>query len=453
MTSFQGTTPSMPSLMSGRFPSFLGVKVWTRTTNNGFSDLRSPGEPPGVPRNLEMLAERLRARGYVTAGFSTNPHLARRLRFDQGFLHYDEFEQYLYEVGQARTHDLEDFYPPAEIVVDHVLQWLDSRAGDAAAPSFGQSGGAPLFLWVHFMDVHSPYLPPPPYSRMFRAQEPGAAGPYTDATDLEINEVLYNLLSEQVGHVRGDDFAHLEDLGLDRASFGAHLRALYDGSIRYVDAELGRLLRGLEARELRKDSIVIVTSDHGEEFFEHGHVIHHRLTAAAEELLRIPLLIAVPREVAAAMVHRTEALVRMVYITPTVLDLIGFPAADWKTLDGVSLRALLEGRAAPPRTAFVNYIDFGVARSERWKYRRTPGPTPGSAPREQLFAIGSDPLELRDVSREHAEALVRMRSKYAAFEARLQARRENAASSPVRREALDPELRRRLEALGYVGEE
>ena len=450
MTSFQGTTPSMPSLMSGRFPSFLGVKEWTSTTNSGFFDLRSPGETPGVPRNLEMLAERMRARGFATAGFSTNPHLARRLHFDQGFEHYEEFEQHLYEVGQVRTHDLEDFYPSGEVVVDHVLRWLDTRAEDATA---GESRGAALFLWVHFMDVHSPYLPPPPYDRLFRAEGPGSEGPYTNASDLEINEVLYNLLSEQVGHERGDDFKSLGELALDRETFKGHLRALYDGSIRYVDTEVGRLLQGLEERELRENSIVIVMSDHGEEFFEHGNVIHHRLTAAAEELFRIPLVIAVPPGVLNATVRRTETLVRMVDIAPTVLDLVGFDPTDWEALDGVSLRSVLEGRDTPPRTAFVNYIDFGVARTESWKYRRALGPTPTSAPSEQLFAIESDPLELRDVALEHPDALERIRAQYDDFASRLQARRVEATLVPVRRERLEPELRRRLEALGYVGEE
>ena len=453
MTSFQGTSPSMPSLMSGRFPSFLGVKEWTRTTNSGFFDLRSPGERPGVPRNLEMLAESLRAWGYATAGFTTNPNLTRRVNFDQGFQHFEEFQQHLYEVGEVRTHALDDFYPSGEVVVNHVLRWLDDRAESANSAAPRAEREEPLFLWVHFMDVHSPYLPPPPYDRMFRAEGPGANGPYTDATDLEINEALYNLLSEQVGHVRGDDFANLEDLALDREMFKAHLRALYDGSIGYVDAEFGRLLKGLEERGLRESSILIVTSDHGEEFFEHGNVIHHRLTAAAEELFRIPLVIAVPAGVLNATVRRTDALVRMVDIAPTVLDLAGFESTDAEMLDGVSLRPVLEGRTASPQTAFVNYIDFGVARTERWKYRRTLSPTAAAAPQEQLFAIESDPLELRDVALEHPAVLERIRAEYDAFEAGLQARRTHAAIAPVRGEALDPELRRRLEALGYVGEE
>ena len=93
LTSFPGTSPAMPSLMSGLYPSFEGVEAWTKTSRHGFNELESPEEREreGLSDNLVMLAEVLREAGYATLGFNTNPHLGASTNFHQGFAEYEQY--------------------------------------------------------------------------------------------------------------------------------------------------------------------------------------------------------------------------------------------------------------------------------------------------------------------------------------------------------------------------
>ncbi len=96
LTSFPGTTPSMPSLMSGLYPNFEDVDVWNQTTHFGFNDLETPGSEDAttLTDNLRMLAEILSEHGYLTVGFNTNPHLGSANNFSQGFEEYESFWDY-----------------------------------------------------------------------------------------------------------------------------------------------------------------------------------------------------------------------------------------------------------------------------------------------------------------------------------------------------------------------
>ncbi len=443
IASHLGTPPSMSSLMTGRYPSFEGVERWHRPTHHGFSDLNSPDEKEGLTENVLTLAEILSASGFRTAGFCTNANLTDSTRFHQGFDEWDQFGDYYQQFTKTRDHPLKYSYPTADVVIDKVVSWLD-RAGDR-----------PFFLWLHIMEPHSPYLPPPPLNRFFDRD-------YTTATDLEINEALYRLLIEQYPGTPPREYASYQDLGLTKQELMEHARGLYDGDIRFGDRELGRFLRALGERSLWDRTLLMVTADHGEEFLDHGHVTHHLLEAGPEELIRVPLLIRMPQDAAgvdqvsptafdAGRAHRiVDAVVRLVDLAPTVLDFLDLGAAA-AGMDGTSLRPLLEGRSMPPLTAFMSGVDFGIARDARWKYRlerQQPGAPVG---RELLFDIVADPLEQHDLAAEHPEVFESLRGRYREFARHLAERSRTGALSGEAPE-IDPELRRRLEALGYTGD-
>jgi len=432
ISSFVGTTAAMPSLMTGLHPSFEGVDEWKATTQFGFSDLNDPDERKGLTRNVTTLAEILERAGYVTAGFNTNVLLATSFNFQQGFMHYDQFGDFHKAARESRTHRLESQYPPADVVVDRVLQWLDTGSRH------------PFFLWFHLMEPHTPYLPPPPFDRL-----PGRS--YIDASDLQVNEALYRRLFEQEGKKSPQEFASLPRLPGSRNQAFAHIRALYDGEIAFADHELGRLFEELEKRRLLDNSLVIITADHGEEFLEHGHVIHHRLEPALEELIRIPLIIRLPGSEAVRQPAKIDSLVAMVDLAPTVLDYVGL-ADEASGMEGSSLRTLIEGSQTSERIAFISGINFGVARTKEWKYRRVKKPFGEHLPGESLFHIADDPLEERDVAQQHPEELLRLRERYDAFAEELRQRRRSGPTSTEASPEIDAETAERLRGLGYLGE-
>jgi len=424
VTSFQGTTASMPSLMSGMFPSFEGVGEWRPHTWYGFADLAAPDErgERGLTRNVTTLAEILGSHGYATAGFNTNPHLSKANRFDQGFEHYEQFHSYLQRVNAEESHPLEGTYPPGDVVADAVTQWLALRPN------------RPFFLWVHFMDPHSPYLPPARCRELFPPPDLALA-------DLDVNEALYNVLFTARGATsRAVDYRPPAELGLTKEGLIRHAHALYRGEVRCVDREIARVVEALRSSRDLDDTVVVLTADHGEEFGEHGHIFHDLLQPAPEELLRIPLLVRLPGGRAAGTA--VDRQVRMVDIAPTILDISGLPGTG--TMDGRSLRPLWEGTDDPDRIAYVSMIGHGVVRDGGWKYRLDKSTGTG-----RLFRLDQDPLELHDVAGEHPDVAEHMGDLWREFAAGLRSRGASAAGEGDG-VVLDEDERRRLEALGYT---
>ena len=435
VTSFPGTAPSMPSLMTGLHPNFEGVEAWTRATRHGLNEFESAAESelPGLSENVRMLAEILSANGYQTLGFHTNPNLSKTANFDQGFSEYFQFQAYLKKIRAERDHNLIGNYPPAPLVVGRVLKRLEE--------GFSQ----PVFLWIHLMEPHSPYLPPEEYARLFGRTDTGF-------TDLEVNESLYHLLYTQQGSLKAArGLPSPEDRGLDRKAFVDHLLGLYEGEIRFLDGQLHRLFEGLRRQALWENSLVMVTADHGEEFLDHGHVAHHLYTGLAEELIRIPLALKTPSGEPSGVV--IDDLVRMVDFSPTVLDYAGL-AAEAGHMEGVSLRPLIEGRGVQPLTAFYSTIPYNIVRDGRWKYRLEKHPAEGGSPRERLYDIVADPNEENDVAESHPEIVGRMRLQFQDFVLGLAFRAPSidGDQSATGKDGIDREEAERLEALGYIAD-
>ncbi len=422
ISSFVGTTASMPSLVSGRLPNLIDIEGWTVGTWHGFSDLNDQDEKRGITRNLYTLAEALRDRGYLTAGFSNNANISKHVGFDQGFLYWSSFQDHLAGLRKNRRHSLEHAYTRADMVLTRVCDWLQTNAQQ------------PFFLWFHLMETHSPYLPPAPFKRL-------AGRRYAAIEDPELNQILRHF---NRSHAAGT----IPDLQeLPEALLREHVRALYEGEVRFVDSELGRLLDQVEQLALQERTVVVFTADHGEELFDHGRAGHHLDQPPLEELIRIPLLVCLPSRLDRRGGRNIEQLVRMIDLAPTMLDYLG---ADDATvgMDGVSLRPLIEGDALAEQPAFISSIPFHTVRTRRWKYhlvKENAGRFPAG---EVLLDLAADPRCTSNVAAQHPEVLARLRAEHDRVVAHLRRRGEHKGQEEEA--TLDAEELEMLRDLGYV---
>jgi arylsulfatase A-like enzyme len=277
---------------------------------------------------LVTLAERLREGGYATGAVVVNPHVgARDMQFDQGF---DQFE--------ARSSRR------AGEVVDAALAFLDARRG------------RPTFLYVHTMDAHVPYEPPPPFDRRFPPfPEPGrgAARPFAD---------------------------YKEPADRDR------IVGQYDGAIAYGDREFGRFVAALRERGLYDRATIVFLADHGEEFLEHGSWEHGR--TLFDELVRVPLVVKSPGRRNAG--RRVARQVQLVDVLPTILGSHELPVPTGirgRPLDE-SFDATGEERPALLETSYLEEAAYGARTSEA-KYVRKFYPEDA----ELFFDLRLDPGE------------------------------------------------------------
>ena len=234
------TLASHVSLLTGTYPHHHG------TPRNGFM----------VNLENQMLAELLERQGFHTAGFAASFALDSRFDFAQGFEHYDErMSRYVGEGGADQDQRT------ATQVTDAVLQYLDEQ-------------GVPgrLFLFVHYFDAHQPYDPPPEFEARY---------------DPESDDSLWSL-----AEIQGNRRANLFRSNA-RTRQAKRQAQRYAGEIAYLDQQLGRLLDGLRERGVLDESLLVMTSDHGETFLEHPEAFDHgfevyQTTISALGLIRRP---------------------------------------------------------------------------------------------------------------------------------------------------------------------
>jgi arylsulfatase A-like enzyme len=254
--------------------------------------------------SFPTLAQRFAGASYETAAIVNNTFLAPDFGLDRGFATYD----YDAETPERRAAD----------ATDRALAWLGEQP----------PGERPLFLFVHYFDPHMRYAAPPPFLGRFSRALAG------DELELPLDD---HEPLRAVIRPRADGWQHY--LALEEA--------LYDEEIAYVDQQLERLFDALEARGFFEHGYLLVTSDHGEEFQDHGGMEHgHTLYS---ELLRVPLLAWGPEIVAG----RYPLPVSLVDVMPTLLEAARLPAEP--DIEGVSLwQALTEG----PATARASALPF-----------------------------------------------------------------------------------------------
>ncbi len=396
------TSPNLDRLAarSVRFATAVSQAPWTRPAHQAmFSGLYpSSRDRPEAP----VLADVLRARGFRTEALTGGGQMDFRLGFADGFDGYRVYDW---------VADL-----------DELGRWLAS------------SDGRRRFLFLHTYEIHDPYTHP----ELATGELPEGVEPYWDK---KLNAALRDGLTDERKRLASE---------------------LYDGGIAYTDRRLGELFELFEARGVFERSIVVVTSDHGEQFWEHGSW-RHGMNLYDHQLL-VPLIVHLPPELKKKLGGERrltgrviEDQVRLVDLVPTLLDLLGVTVEH--RLDGRSLRPLLEGGRLPEVDAFaeslnVKFRDAKALRSQRYKYvfsfPKEPGVARGIEQQHELYDLTRDPGEQNDLAAERPEAV-------AELDARLRTLLEllaDPAEFDLERdvEGLDPDLRERLEALGYVGD-
>ena len=224
----------------------------------------------------------------------------------------------------------------------------------------------------------------------------------------------------------------------------AYLRALYDGGIATADREVGRLLDGLEALGLAERSLVVVTSDHGEDLGDrlplrpgnHGHSLY-------DELMLVPLIVHDPRP--GAPVGRVAYQVRSVDVMPTILDQLGVLAPEG--LAGQSFAGLMRGEETGDRPAYARIQDAGVremVRDGSHKLIRNVFPI---VPSIELYDLAEDPTESRSLAEQRPERLAELGAVLGELRSSIA---EEGPPSYAPQQKVPAELRERLEALGYA---
>ncbi len=413
------TVPAHATLFTGLYPHQHGVHRYI--PEKGRRSNLMPSYPLG-PQTW-TLAELLGEAGYRTAAFCANPFLHSGTGLDRGFqLFYHS--RNLNTTIPLLTEPLQKLLFGREALTAFRQQTMTARqVNRRAAHWLERRGGRPFFLFINYMDAHSPYDPDPPFDRIY----PGAWEGFLDWHSFAAG------MHKQPREISGRE--------------REHIISRYDGAVRSLDHELGRFFDLLRERGLYDESLIIVTSDHGEHFGEHGLIEHSK--DVYEEVLRIPLLVKYP---GSARRGRDEVPANLVDILPTVLTAAGLPLPD-------GLAGRLLGSASPVRRLNESYDPRKAGGGGN-----RPAGSPGrfirvrrsihldqmkfiwsSDQAHELYDLDADPGESRNLLAERPELAEPFLPLAAEIEAN-QVLPEPGAEP----EALDDDLLRHLEELGYV---
>lgn len=312
--------------------------------------------------------------------------------------------------GRSPPHDR------AADAVDRTLSFVDQAPADR-----------PVFVWLHLMETHSPYVPPEPYRERYLED------------DLSDGEIW-----------RLNDRLHTDPDALSDREVG-YISDLYDASLRYMDDEIGRLFEGLDDRGRFEDAAVAFTADHGEGFREHDHLTH--CSEPYEEGVHVPLVF---RHGDADLRDVDDAVTSTVDIAPTLLAFAFDDPEIPEKYHGTSLLPALSGDAAVPADRAVFSQDASEegreinldnritgCRTREWKYITSVK----SEVAEKLFYLPEDPTEQSNVASERPEIC-------ADLAARIERHYDQPAYTDYEIEgAVDTgHVSDRLKALGYLDE-
>jgi arylsulfatase A-like enzyme len=390
------TAPSHMTMFTSRYPEVHQVRNVTDDT------------PVKLSSNIPTLAEQLKMHGYGTVACTDGGNINGALGFARGF----------------------DMY--AEAGAEQFMGFIRLRPRE------------PWFAFLHTYFVHDPYIVPHPYYRLFDPDYTGGIKGSLESYGSAATAGVYGFRQEFWETV---DFSDQRDR--------LHLLNLYDSSIRIIDISLQALINLLDELELKDNTLLIITSDHGEEFFEHSRILHERLYS---ETLNVPLIVIDFRSSVSG--HLIETPVRLLDLAPTILDYLHLPPLPGA--QGVSLTAGLSGE--PLENRVVHALAPSPYRSRMtgkapWKYIFNPNTVPSNndawvlglprpaVPEEELYHIDDDPGETVNLTGAHPGTLKEMRELSADHQVKMKALSDQNAQEAAQ---VDENVMRQLQALGYV---
>ena len=379
------TLPSVVGLFTGRYP-------------HSFGDM---GEMFRLPKTVPVLAEHLKKQGFETAALVANPFISEPFGLKRG---WDTFHNYSMEGNRSTM---------AEFLYQRVDEWLEKRKDKTKR----------FFLYVHAMDTHDPYTLHPHTAKHYEGKYQG-----------QLKDI--KLLNTDINNKNSDLYRKLNEA--DKRWF----RAMYDGEVEFHDHNFKLLMENLEARKILDNTLIIYSSDHGEELWDHGGLDHGH--AMYQEQIKTPLVL--HYEPLFEPGSKVNDLVELLDITPTMLEVLGVPALPGT--HGVSLRHLInkvQGQGAPYAIMSGNQLTVIVGRYKLF----------GSLDEGKLFDLKKDPAERKNLINTHHIAH-RACEVYMGEGASVPNKRERLTSAgtdskhKAEKVVLDAKLRKQLEALGYI---
>ena len=326
------TFPSVNSLFTSRY---------------AFDFYRQGESQMGIPAEYPTIAEILHARGYHTIAVSASP---------------------IVRSTPTKENPNGGFGAGFE-VFDESCLWDDAECVNARALQLLGDTREPFFLYLHYMDPHGNYAPPADYQKIF-------AGPYDGYDFIVAGD--HNPIADMI-------YADGPKLDITNRDM-QHLVDLYDDEIRYFDGQFSRLIDFLREDNLLDRSLLAFTSDHGEEFLEHGHVGHCR--GVWDTLTRVPLLLRFPELDGGS---RVEAAVQLVDVVPALLDRLGIDTTT-TLFEGATLRPVLEGGIQALVYAYSDQGSYRATDDGRWHFILD-----GVESSATFYDIRTDPLEQHDI--------------------------------------------------------
>lgn len=382
------TKPAVATILSGLYPRRHGAVT----------------HEAALPADVTLLPQVLAQSGWATAAFSTNGYISPRFGFGKGF---DEFRSLGDQEGRPER---------AAGAVDAVIDWLS-----------GEDAERPHMVYLHLVDPHVPYDPPDEFLC------PNAPNDCRRRLPPKVTMELVKAGSASENVV--DEKSH------------RLLKRQYAAEVSYADNEIERLYRWLEAHGWLDDAVFVLTSDHGEEFAEHGFYGHGQ--SLHGELTDVPLFVSVSSDAPVSEVVREPF--SMVDLMPTLLDLLGADAPD--DIDGVSFFSPKRSGAAYAAAVLSESPSKArvAALSGRFKLII-------SDFSYKLYDLARDPGETEDVSQRYPIAFGALRDAVASFYNAHPSRAVESAApaegakggASENKTVLDGETLERLRALGYV---
>lgn len=446
------TTPNIDQLaaQSTLFEQAISVGCWTLPVHASlFTGLYPLNHGMTVSKDaltddFPTLAYRLKSLGYRTACFSNNAYISDATGLSQGFDTVEDIWRATNPRGIQRSRmsrlikSLERRGPLAQPAVSALRASQRARAMLKARRSRKDSGAratnekirdwlneardqdAPFFIFVNYMECHERYSPPPPYNRRFMPSR---------FSDWRVAQVSPN----KAEVLDGPASRRADDLEI--------MRALYDGALSYLDDKIGELVRFVESLGLMDETLIVVTSDHGDSLGEHDH-LGHRVTLY-EQLVHVPLIIRYPARFTPGA--RVSSHVQLADLYPTFLEVAGGDTAEAAANGFHSLLAPPQTVARPFTVAentapkSLDNVVARMIRTDKYKYIWK------SNHQHELYDLTSDPSEQTNLIADEPDVARGMIEQLEAWERSLDDKRIE-----TREAEYDDATLQRLRGLGYV---
>ena len=378
------TKPSVTSLLTGLFPGSHRVQK----------------HDSKVPEDVSLASEHFHRLGLTTAGFIANGYISEEFGFKRGWDHWQA-----YSGRESPT--------TARQIFSDAADWLKKN---------GRQN--PFFLYVHTVDPHAPYMPP---SNFWRPYDSGFYKGVIRPRDTA--ELLKQIRASNVIISPRDQ---------------ERLEALYDGEISYHDRQLALLLNAFFKLGLTEDTLLVITADHGEEFFEHGGVGHSH--SLFEELVNVPLIVRLPGANQNTG-HSFSSEAQLVDVFPTACEILGVKCP--KEVQGQSLLPLIKGQPwdGYPRASFAMLPDQGLNSVRMGEFKAI---YHHLSPAQ--YNLVDDCTETTDRSDDSVIAKAMLRDALGLHLSRFSRASLNRNKQPADKVELSAETKRQLKLLGYIGD-